>query len=119
VNVQYIGKTGVLGLPDTKLGRPTSPRDSNELKLKVFPNPFNKSVTITFSTESVSPTRISIVSIQGTTVDEWTEFPPGPGFHQTQWTGTTYSGKAVSAGIYYCVVRQGDRMGKRKIVFLK
>jgi len=79
-----------------------------------YPNPFNPTTRINAST--LEPASIVIYNILGQAVDHVKL--PSAGKYSLSWGGGNASGKAVSAGIYFYVLRAGDNTKIRKMTLL-
>ncbi|MCF7793187.1 MAG: DUF2271 domain-containing protein [Candidatus Cloacimonetes bacterium] len=86
-----------------------------------YPNPFNPSTTIYFSvTQTSSFATIEIYNLKGQKVKT---FPINSSTDQSinsiTWNGTDNLGKPVSSGVYYYVLKSGDRADSRKMLLMK
>jgi len=96
-------------------------------KLVNYPNPFNPTTVISFQISDIryqSSAGIEIYNLKGQKVKTFVCHPElDEGQTQTcsiTWNGTDSSGKAVSSGIYYSVLKQGGKaVATNKMVLLK
>ncbi|MDO9578441.1 MAG: choice-of-anchor Q domain-containing protein, partial [Candidatus Cloacimonadales bacterium] len=82
-------------------------------ELSNFPNPFNPTTTINFSTEQNKQNgliEIEIFNIKGQKVKTFTNLPiTKSSNHQIVWDGTDQTEKPVSSGIYFYQLRSNDK----------
>ncbi len=82
-------------------------------RISVFPNPFNKSVTIKVNGKS-NFDRIMIHDVLGKEVYELSLFG-----HEFVWDGTISSGVLAPVGIYFVSLIQGDQIiGREKLILV-
>lgn len=84
-----------------------------------FPNPFNPSTTISFSTSSSGTVEVSVVDLAGRLVTTLLSNHLEAGSHQVCWNGNNSSGQQVSTGIYFVQLRSNQSMVSRKIMMIK
>jgi len=84
-----------------------------------YPNPFNPSTTIRYSTAKAEPVQILIYNQKGQLVKTLEQTVPGKGIHEVQWNGTDDRGSSVSSGIYYFRLRSGKVSNTKKMILLK
>jgi len=83
------------------------------------PNPTNPGATISFHLSRAGGTALEIYDLRGRLIRTVLEEDLGPGDHRAHWWGDDAQGKAVSAGIYLAVLRQGDRRVSRKLTIVR
>ncbi|MCK4655287.1 MAG: T9SS type A sorting domain-containing protein, partial [Candidatus Cloacimonetes bacterium] len=106
----YLAKGSLPELVETEENEIVKPIYS----LNIYPNPFNPTTTIKFTTENTEKnTELIIYNIKGQKVKRLkignSELKVG----QIVWNGTDDSGKYVSSGVYFCRLKVND---KSKIV---
>ncbi|MBI5555149.1 MAG: T9SS type A sorting domain-containing protein [Elusimicrobia bacterium] len=82
-----------------------------------FPNPFNNSsgkTTIKFYCDSAREVKITIYSLIGELVKDWT-INGVKGINSLEWDGANGDGKKVESGGYICVINKGGAKSKFKI----
>ena len=87
-----------------QLGMPVYADDeliSAEPQLSNYPNPFNPSTTIEFSTQNESNIELTIFNIRGQKVKTLINNDCINGNHSIMWDGVDESNNPVSSGIYY------------------
>ncbi len=99
-----------------------SPDQVTAVRLSVdgnYPNPFNPSTTIAFTTELDGAVELSVVDVAGhrvtTLVDEVLE----AGTHQAVWNGRTAQGRMAPAGVYFVQLKSAGHTVGRKISLIK
>jgi len=119
----------LLGDPTTKLGGPLSsqylaveeesPRKSSFALERPVPNPFNPTVTLSFSISE--PTRVSlcIYDVQGRLVRRLVDRVIETGQHRVRWDGKDERGRVVGSGVYFCRLSSRVHEETQKMVLLK
>jgi hypothetical protein len=70
-------------------------------KLQVYPNPFNPSTTIAFSSSKAQETKVELYNLKGQRVRTlYSGFLP-TGSHKLVWDGKDSHGRGVGSGIYF------------------
>ena len=108
--------------------------DAGDLPLPVvtelsgnYPNPFNPTTTISFSTTSLrqgyagqaESTEVCIYNLKGQKVKTLINAIIPNGFHRTVWDGKDENGKPVSSGIYFYKMESGKYSSTRKMILMK
>lgn len=83
------------------------------------PNPFNPTTTIRFSSAARVSGELKIYSATGALVKTLFSGPVTPGEHAIEWTGTDNREQAVVSGVYFCQLRLGSFVDKKKLVLIK
>lgn len=83
--------------------------------LQNYPNPFNASTLISFHLPAPDHLRMSIRETTGRTVRTLIDRNMTAGDHRISWDGKDDSGRAVSSGIYICIVEAGGFRLSRKL----
>ncbi|NQV18724.1 MAG: choice-of-anchor D domain-containing protein [Armatimonadetes bacterium] len=85
-----------------------------------YPNPFNPSTTISFSTtESTENTELAIYNIKGQKVKTLVNEKLEAGIHQVVWNGKDGSNKSVSSGIYFYKMKSSNYNETKKMLLLE
>ena len=96
----------------------------SEIRLSNYPNPFNPSTTISFtteqaeSTETCPPWRIEIYNIKGQKIKTLAVTLSGVEGSAT-WNGTDDNNEPVSSGIYFYKLKAGDLHKVKRMILLK
>ncbi|MCF7814071.1 MAG: M6 family metalloprotease domain-containing protein [Candidatus Cloacimonetes bacterium] len=106
--------------------------DENELissvekSLKVYPNPFNPTTTISFSLAQTSSSAIiDIYNLKGQKVKSFNCHPePVEGYgsndsYSVIWNGTDKNNRSVASGIYFVRLKSGSVNLSKKVLLLK
>ncbi|OQA65258.1 MAG: flagellar basal body rod modification protein [Candidatus Diapherotrites archaeon ADurb.Bin253] len=122
-NVEFIyslnGSTGILHIPlETNLNDSSNPEISFILKQN-YPNPFNSLTCINFSLPEEKETFLEIYNMRGQLVKTLINELKSSGMYNVLWDGRDNSGHSVSSGIYLYVLKSGDKIQTRKMLFLK
>ncbi len=85
-----------------------------------YPNPFNPETTIEFAVSKPGQTNLTIYNVKGqkvrTLIDQYMEAQ----VHNVVWNGQDNSGKKVTSGVYYAVLKAaGSTPGVKKMILLK
>jgi hypothetical protein len=88
-------------------------------RVMAAPNPFNPQTTVSFEIAQAQEVRVSIYGLDGRLIQVLGEgiFNPGP--HQLVWTGRDHSGRQVSSGIYFVMVKGREDTQRLKVTLLK
>ncbi|HKI84198.1 MAG TPA: FlgD immunoglobulin-like domain containing protein, partial [Candidatus Krumholzibacteria bacterium] len=84
-----------------------------------YPNPFNPRTTISFSQSREERTSLKIYDSSGRLVASLRDELMPAGEHSVVWDGKDASGRQVSAGTYFYVLRSGSRQLSKAMVLLK
>jgi len=87
--------------------------------LIVYPNPFNPSTTLAFSTPKSIDVSIDLYNIKGQKVRNLHRGMLPGGNHQLVWDGKDNSGKGVGSGIYFARINAGSYIKNVKMVLMK
>jgi flagellar hook assembly protein FlgD len=87
---------------------------------KVYPNPFNPEVTISFSsTEDTENTEINIYNIKGQQVKSFKIQNSVFQIEKVVWDGRDDRGNQVSSGVYFIKLQIGKEIITNKVIMLK
>jgi DNA-binding beta-propeller fold protein YncE len=89
------------------------------IDVTAYPNPFNPSVTISYSSPDAVVERISIYDVRGGLVRRLELPPRGATEGSVAWDGVSDAGVRVSSGVYFVAVATSAGVVSRKIVMLK
>jgi len=84
-----------------------------------YPNPFNSGTAIPLQLAHSSDVTITVVNIQGQTVNQLLSGHLSAGNHLLRWNGTNDSGNPVSSGMYFFEVQIGNHRTRKPMVLLK
>ena len=84
-----------------------------------YPNPFNPSTTISFSTAKNEPVQITIFNQKGQIVRTWDIDSKEDGIQHLVWDGRDQNGNPVTSGVYYYRMKSGKYSSSRKMVLMK
>jgi len=86
-----------------------------------YPNPFNANTFIRYSLDVSRPVSVSlkVYNILGKEVIQLVNQLQVRGAYQVLWDGKNKSGKEVASGIYFYVLRAGERQESHKMLMLK
>ncbi len=84
--------------------------------LEVYPNPFNESVTFSFSVHSPAPVQLEIFDITGKKVATLVNDALQAGHYKVNWSGKSQQGLMLSEGIYLYSLQIGANKLVQKIV---
>lgn len=88
-----------------------------QFALRIWPNPFNPSTTISFTIPVSGEASLEIYNLRGQKLRSWNHIAPGT--HSLTWDGTDQSGHPQSSGIYFCRLVHAMRTELRKLTLLK
>ncbi len=85
-----------------------------------FPNPFNPTTTIYFTTENTEKnTELVIYNLKGQKVKTLINERLATGHHSIVWNGRNDNGKPVSSGIYFYKLKTGNYEKTKRMILLK
>ena len=82
--------------------------------IRLYPNPFNESITITYQIQKAEKVEIIIYDVLGQKVETLLDEKKTTGIHQVDWDGS-----AQASGTYYCVMNTSGTSDVRKVTLLK
>ena len=91
------------------------------IDISSYPNPFNPSTTIQFTTEHTENTELIIYNLKGQKIKTLYPFPNrGLGTRSVVWNGTDENNKPVSSGVYFYQLRvDGKFVAMKKCLLMK
>ena len=87
--------------------------------MKVHPNPFNPSTTISFETGVAGPIRVVVYDARGARIRGLMDSVTPPQFHEIVWDGRNDAGQSVASGVYFVRVETRQAVDVRKAILLK
>jgi len=84
-----------------------------------YPNPFNDGTAIEFSLADRLPVELLIYNIKGAKIARLAKDEFGAGKHRLIWNGTDDYGHPVSSGVYFYMIKAGNYIQTRKMLFIK
>ena len=84
-----------------------------------FPNPFNASTRIDYTTETDGPVRMDIYNVLGQKVAAIVDEPLQAGAHSTVWDGRDENGRHLSSGVYIAQISSPDGMKTLRMTLMK
>lgn len=85
----------------------------------IYPNPFNPSTNIKFSTSKPGIVKVEIYNIKGQKVNTLASGHFEAGHHTVTWQGVDHYGSKVSSGIYFARLITADKKITRKMMMIK
>jgi hypothetical protein len=117
---EYFGKAPDIGALESDITQTgIFAKNTKKIELKVFPNPFNTTISLEFEIQKISKVNLSIFSITGQKIKDLVSDYLSVGRHIYRWDGVDMSGKKVASGIY--IVRLKDEVFSqiKCVLFLK
>lgn len=100
-----------------KITLPTGVRDRHLsvmpqeiMLLKNYPEPFYDQTRILVHVSQPGQVKIEIFNILGQRIKQFENFPLKPGEFSLDWNATDYQGIRVPPGVYFCLVRQSNKI---------
>ncbi|HQC58605.1 MAG TPA: T9SS type A sorting domain-containing protein, partial [Candidatus Syntrophosphaera thermopropionivorans] len=87
--------------------------------LKIYPNPFNPEVNISFSTATNNNVKINIYNIRGQKITTLYDGKLSAGQHTFHWNGKDSNGRSAASGIYLLRVETGNEHHTLKMILMK
>ena len=97
----------------------TKDRLPEQLALSASPNPFNAACKFEIEIDEPGNIDLKIYDISGREVAALADGYVAPGFYSVVWDGTSDNGARAASGIYFAVLRCGDRVARTRIALLK
>lgn len=127
--VKHLVLRGAYKLDDLALSQPGTgvaddPKPTNQAP-RCFslygnhPNPFNGETVLSYFLSKERFAELSIYNVAGQRVSTLVKSKQPPGLHTLTWTGRSDSGEPVASGIYFAVLRVGDKLETTKMVLLR
>ncbi|HRY83506.1 MAG TPA: T9SS type A sorting domain-containing protein [Candidatus Cloacimonadota bacterium] len=85
--------------------------------LRIWPNPFNPSTTISFTIPVSGEARLEIYNLRGQKLRSWEHLSPGE--QSVIWDGKDQAGRPQSSGIYFCRLAHAQGTELRKLTLVK
>ena len=108
----YTGYQNTTNCSSMSISELTQPIEYN-LK-QPFPNPFNPTISISFSTPEQSKTLIKVYDIKGNMISTLLNKPMNVGHHQIEWNGGNQS-----SGTYFIKIKSDEFSDVKKVVLVK
>jgi len=89
------------------------------LNLRVFPNPFNPSTSISYSMAHGGPVQLVIYDLAGRRVRTLVQETRPSGEHTARWNGQDDSGQIVASGVYLARIQALGLEDTQRLVLLK
>jgi hypothetical protein len=83
-------------------------------RLTSFPNPFSQSTSIKFTSGNSGFTQVSVMNLLGSEVARLYSGELESGEHSFTWDA-----RGMAAGMYVCIVRDGDSVSQLPIMLVK
>lgn len=84
-----------------------------------YPNPFNPSTEIAFTLDNTSNVSLTIYNALGQQVKVLANGTKNAGAHKVKWDGRDASGAAVSTGLYFYTLTDGNTSFTKKMALMK
>lgn len=84
-----------------------------------YPNPFNPTTTITFSTPKTSKCELIVYNIKGQAVKHLLSGTKNRGIYKAVWNSNDDNGKRVSSGVYFYRLNIDGHITTRKMLLMK
>ena len=84
-----------------------------------YPNPFNPTTTINFTTKEAGNVNLTIYNIRGQKVKTLVNDNLDAASHSVVWNGKDDNGKAVSSGVYFYKMQAGKYTSTKKMILMK
>jgi subtilisin family serine protease len=90
-----------------------------ELQLAAYPNPFNPATTLRFYLPETGPATLRAFTVNGRQVWSRRLGASEPGWREIKWNAHDSEGRALSSGLYFIHVKQGQRVAATRVTLLK
>ena len=89
------------------------------MEVKLYPNPFNGSVAVSFHLEGSSPVLLEVYNIAGELVTSLVDKQLPRGDFSVRWSGTTMDGSQAASGIYLFRLKVGNETRVLKGLYIR
>ena len=87
---------------------------------EAYPNPFNSSTTIAYRLAEEAPVSLQIVDLMGRTVRVFSRNQPqSAGSYTLNWNGKNNTGRDMSSGVYFVILKINDKVSSQKIILAR
>lgn len=87
--------------------------------IRIFPNPFNPTTTIAFTTINPKDISVDVYNVRGQKVKTIHKGSLPAGNHQLQWNGVDENGRSVASGLYFTRIKDGNNVKVIKMMLMK
>jgi len=91
---------------------------NQNVSLKIYPNPFNRSTSINYYLSEASEVSLRIYNMSGEEIRTLVSERQSPGRKSIKWDGTNEQGEKVSPGVYYFTLQFGQQIETGKLIFV-
>ncbi|MDZ7290930.1 MAG: T9SS type A sorting domain-containing protein, partial [candidate division KSB1 bacterium] len=97
----------------------TTLANEHELRLHIYPNPFNPSTQIRFTIKAAGMAALRIYNLQGQLVRELLHEHRIAGEHMVQWDGRDNRGAAAASGVYFIRFDSDNKVKVNKVMLVR
>ncbi|GAB1467608.1 hypothetical protein MASR2M64_02830 [Candidatus Cloacimonadota bacterium] len=97
----------------------STPSINKQIKMTIYPNPFNPTTTIDYILPQRGLDKASIYNIRGQLVDTLVNEPLSSGSHKIIWNGLDGKGNKQASGVYFVRIECNGINSVRKMLMLK
>ena len=112
-HLYYYGPSTLLDIEDDNLEIP------KELRLSVYPNPFNPSTNIQYYLPEMTDVRIVVYDIRGKRIWNHEEFSKPSNSYSIEWSGLDENGQPMASGVYLINVETTNYHEVQKAVLVR
>ena len=84
-----------------------------------YPNPFNPTTTISFSTVDPGHVSLNIYNMKGQLVKTLVNTELEANFHEVVWNGRDNNGKVTASGVYFYKMKSSSYTATKKMILMK
>ena len=100
-------------------GKPNNQTLNGMFIFNAYPNPFNPSTKLRFSILKKNKVKLQIFNIEGQLITTLINKTYSPGIVEKVWDGKDSNRRAVNSGVYFAVLKVGEKTFSNKIVLIK
>lgn len=119
IYAQNVNPDGTLGNPPNSVSSANTLSPAQFRLYHNYPNPFNPSTTIFYSTPGWGMVRVEIFNELGQKVRTLIAAAQQPGMKSVTWNGRDDRGAPVSSGLYFYRLRFNNRIESKKMLLLR
>ena len=84
-----------------------------------LPNPFTESMVISYNLPVEERVNIEIYNLLGQRIKTLLDREQSSGYHTVVWDKTDDSGRRVTCGVYFCILKAGNSVRTQKLLLLR
>jgi len=109
----------VMTSPETSVRHAEDAGLVTSYRLSNYPNPFNASTTLSYTLPQAQHVRLTIVTIDGQTLQTLVDEKKSSGTHTISWNSRNTAGRELPSGVYLASLRTETELVTQKLLLVK